>query len=114
MENQNQAVILVKRPERDATPDCFEVQSQALQPLAAGEVRVAVEYVSVDAGARTMLLGEGFHRQVPLGGVVLAGHDGQKKGEHEDESLGDHFESNNGVILAKERQQEERREENIS
>ncbi len=73
MANQNQAVILVKRPERDATPDCFEVQSQALQPLAAGEVRVAVEYVSVDAGARTMLLGEGFHRQVPLGGVVLAG-----------------------------------------
>ena len=73
MANQNQAVILVKRPERDATPDCFEVQSQALQPLAAGEVRVAVEYVSVDAGARTMLMGEGFHRQVPLGGVVLAG-----------------------------------------
>ncbi len=73
MVNQNQAVILVKRPDRDATSDCFQVQSQPLQPLAAGEVRVAVEYVSVDAGARTMLLGEGFHRQVPLGGVVLAG-----------------------------------------
>jgi NADPH-dependent curcumin reductase CurA len=41
-----------------------------LQP---GEVRVAVEYVSVDAGTRTMLRGEGFHMQVEMGGVILAG-----------------------------------------
>ena len=73
MSGQNQAVILVKRPVKDATPDCFQVETQALAPLAEGEIRVAVEYVSVDAGARTMLMGAGFHRQVPLGGVVLAG-----------------------------------------
>ena len=73
MSSQNQAVILVKRPVKDATPDCFQVETQALAPLAEGEIRVAVEYVSVDAGARTMLMGAGFHRQVPLGGVVLAG-----------------------------------------
>jgi NADPH-dependent curcumin reductase CurA len=35
--------------------------------------RVAVEYVSVDAGTRTMLRGEGFHRQVGLGETILAG-----------------------------------------
>jgi NADPH-dependent curcumin reductase CurA len=73
MTQQNQAVVLVKRPVGDATPDCFELQASQLEPLAAGEIRVAVEYISVDAGTRTMLQGEGFHRQVALGGVVLAG-----------------------------------------
>ena len=29
--------------------------------------------VSVDAGTRTMLVGEGFHQQVALGDTILAG-----------------------------------------
>ncbi|MFZ8973192.1 MAG: zinc-binding dehydrogenase [Pseudomonadales bacterium] len=73
MKKENQAVVLVKRPVGDATPDCFELQQQPVSPLADGQIRVAVEYISVDAGTRTMLQGEGFHRQVALGGVVLAG-----------------------------------------
>lgn len=35
-------------------------------------MRVGVEYVSVDAGTRTMLRGEGFHRQVAVGDTILA------------------------------------------
>jgi NADPH-dependent curcumin reductase CurA len=69
----NRRCILVKRPEGTATPDCFRVEDVDLEPLQPGEVRVAVEYVSVDAGTRTMLRGEGFHMQVELGGVILAG-----------------------------------------
>lgn len=34
---------------------------------------MAVEYVSVDAGTRTMLRGKGFHRQVGIGDTILAG-----------------------------------------
>lgn len=70
---KNRRVILVRRPIDVATPDCFAVEDVDLEPLQPGEVRVAVEYISVDAGTRTMLRGEGFHLQVELGGVILAG-----------------------------------------
>jgi len=70
---ENTRVILKKRPEGEATPDCFEVQTQALEDLPPGQVRVAVEYISVDAGTRTMLRGEGFHMQVGVGQTILAG-----------------------------------------
>lgn len=35
-------------------------------------VRVDVDYISVEAGTRTMLQGEGFHRQVAVGQTILA------------------------------------------
>jgi NADPH-dependent curcumin reductase CurA len=70
---ENRRVILKKRPEGEATPDCFEVQTQALDELPPGHVRVSVEYISVDAGTRTMLRGEGFHMQVGVGQTILAG-----------------------------------------
>lgn len=69
----NTRVLLARRPETEATPDCFEIRSETLRPLQAGEVRVAVDYVSVDAGTRTMLRGEGFHHQVGIGETILAG-----------------------------------------
>lgn len=69
----NTRVILTKRPELDATPDCFEVVTEELPPLKHQEIRVAVDYISVDAGTRTMLRGEGFHQQVAVGGTILAG-----------------------------------------
>jgi NADPH-dependent curcumin reductase CurA len=65
-------VALVRRPTGQATPDCFEVGDVELAPLESGEVRVAVEFISVDAGTRTMLRGEGFHMQVGLGETVRA------------------------------------------
>jgi NADPH-dependent curcumin reductase CurA len=70
--SSNTRVLLTRRPTGSATPDCFAVDTEQLGDLEAGHVRVAVEYLSVDAGTRTMLRGEGFHRQVELGGVILA------------------------------------------
>jgi hypothetical protein len=66
-------VILAHRPDGEATPDCFDIVEEPLDELADGHVRVSVEYVSVDAGTRTMLRGEGFHRQVGVGETILAG-----------------------------------------
>ncbi len=69
----NRRVVLARRPQGQATPDCFTIEEEPLRSLEPGEVRVAVEYVSVDAGTRTMLRGEGFHLQVGLGETVRAG-----------------------------------------
>lgn len=66
-------VALLRRPTGMATPDHFVVEDVELDPLEPGHVRVAVEYISVDAATRTMLRGEGFHMQVGLGETILAG-----------------------------------------
>lgn len=73
MTTRNTRVLLGRRPDGEATPDCFQIATEASAALAAGEVRVAVEFISVDAGTRTMLRGEGFHQQVGLGDTILAG-----------------------------------------
>ena len=46
---QNTRVILTRRPEYTATPDCFELFTESLSALEPDQIRVAVEYVSVDA-----------------------------------------------------------------
>jgi NADPH-dependent curcumin reductase CurA len=69
----NTRVVLAKRPVSEATADCFSIETEELPQLESGKIRVAVEYISVDAGTRTMLRGEGFHQQVGLGDVILAG-----------------------------------------
>ena len=69
----NTRVVLARRPDGEATPDCFEIVTEEFGQLEPGEVRVAVEYVSVDAGTRTMLRGAGFHQQVGIGDTILAG-----------------------------------------
>ena len=66
----NTRVVLLRHPADRATPDHFAIETEELGPLEPGEVRVAVEYISIDAGARTMLQGEGFHRQAILGDTV--------------------------------------------
>lgn len=66
----NTRVVLLRHPADRATPDHFSVETEELGPLEPGQVRVAVEYIGIDAGARTMLQGEGFHRQAVLGDVV--------------------------------------------
>lgn len=68
----NTRVVLAARPVGTATPDCFALETVPLAALEPGQVRVATEFVSVDAGTRTMLRGEGFHQQVGIGQVVLA------------------------------------------
>jgi len=69
---ENTRVQLVKRPVGEATPECFSLATEVLGDLGPNQVRVAVEYISVDAGTRTMLRGEGFHQQVGLGDTILA------------------------------------------
>ncbi len=69
----NTRIVLDHRPIGEATPDCFSVEVVELGELDAGHVRVGVEFISVDAGTRTMLRGEGFHQQVGLGEVIRAG-----------------------------------------
>lgn len=69
----NTRVILTRRPVGEATPDCFAIETEELGELADGHVRVGVEYLSIDAGQRTMLRGEGFHRQVGVGETMIAG-----------------------------------------
>lgn len=72
-ELRNTRIVFAKRPTDQATPDCFEIKTDTVPPLQSGQARVAVEYVSVDAGTRTMLRGEGFHMQVALGDTIHAG-----------------------------------------
>jgi NADPH-dependent curcumin reductase len=72
MEKTNTRVVLAHRPVGEATKDCFSVEVEPLAALGADDVRVAVEFISVDAGTRTMLRGEGFHMQVELGNVIHA------------------------------------------
>ena len=69
----NRRVLLAHRPDGRATPDCFSVVDDELPELEPGQLRVAVEYISVDAGTRTMLRGEGFHQQVGIGETIRAG-----------------------------------------
>ncbi len=73
MTQTNTRVVLDHRPVGEATPDCFSVEVVEIGELDAGQVRVAVEFISVDAGTRTMLRGEGFHQQVGIGQVIRAG-----------------------------------------
>ena len=73
MTTTNTRVVLSRHPVGEATPDCFSIETQPLEDLQEGMVRVAVDYISVDAGTRTMLKGEGFHSQVGLGETILAG-----------------------------------------
>jgi NADPH-dependent curcumin reductase CurA len=73
MTMNNTRIILSKRPVDEATPDCFSIETETLPALEPGQIRVAVEYISVDAGTRTMLRGEGFHMQVGMGETILAG-----------------------------------------
>ncbi|MEM1433833.1 MAG: NADP-dependent oxidoreductase [Pseudomonadota bacterium] len=77
MTTETTQVVLLKRPAAQATPDCFELKVTPLADLEPGELRIAVKYISVDAGTRTMLRGEGFHHQVGLGEIVLAGGVGE-------------------------------------
>jgi NADPH-dependent curcumin reductase len=72
MGQTNTRILLARRPIGEATPDCFTVDVEELGPLNDNEVRVGVEYISVDAGTRTMLRGEGFHLQVEIGQAIHA------------------------------------------
>lgn len=68
----NRRVVLASRPVGPALPEHFAIEEEPLGDLEPGLVRLGIEYISIDAGTRTMLQGEGFHRQVGVGQTVLA------------------------------------------
>lgn len=70
MSESNLRVVLRRRPEGAVTEDCFAIEEEELMPLESGHVRVAVDYISVDAFIRTALRDTGFHQTVPIGGTV--------------------------------------------
>lgn len=92
MTTTNRRVVLARRPTGTATPANFRVEDVELPPLEDGQVRIEVAHISVDAGTRTMLRGEGFHLQVPVGETIYASGVGRVV-----ESRAEGFEPGQGV-----------------
>lgn len=68
----NTSVILAERPTAAAEARHFAIESAPCAPLEDGQVRVATEALGIDAYIRTCMNEEGFHRRVPIGGIVNA------------------------------------------
>ena len=71
-EATNQKVVLAARPEGLPGPEHFRLESEAPAPLADGQVRVAVECLSIDAFLRTVLEESSYHPSVPVGAPMTA------------------------------------------
>lgn len=73
----NTCVTLLRHPDGPLTADCFAVESRELDELPPAQVRVAVDYISIDAAIRTTLFENSFHAGVSIGDVIRspgAGH----------------------------------------
>jgi len=68
----NRRVVLARRPEGLPTGADFRLEEEAVEALADGHVRVAVEHLSVDAFIRTILEESSYHPSVPIGQTVTA------------------------------------------
>jgi hypothetical protein len=68
----NRKVVLVSRPRGALAASGFRVETEALAPLAGGQVRVDVSRLSIDAFIRTTLETSAYHGSLPLGGTVMA------------------------------------------
>jgi hypothetical protein len=70
--HSNRKVVLASRPRGALAASDFRVETEALAPLADGQVRVDVSHLSIDAFIRTALETSGYHGSIPLGGTVVA------------------------------------------
>jgi hypothetical protein len=61
--SKNTPIILAKQRVDAAMADCCSVETPEDEALEPWQVRVAIGYISVDAGTRRMLRGEGIHAQ---------------------------------------------------
>ena len=68
----NRKVVLASRPRGGLVPGDFRVETEALAPLADGQVRVDVSRLSIDAFIRTTLESSGYHGSVPVGSTIVA------------------------------------------
>jgi len=89
----NRKVVLVKRPSGIPDASCFRVDEEALAPLEAGQVRIDVSHLSIDAFIRTTLEEVAYHTPVPIGGTVTALGVGRVR-----ESRSGRFESGEAVM----------------
>ncbi len=68
----NRKVVLAARPEGMPQASDFRLEEESPASLEDGQVRVAVEVVSIDAFIRTTLEEVSYHPSVALGGTVMA------------------------------------------
>jgi hypothetical protein len=68
----NRKVVLASRPRGGLVASDFRVETEALVPLAEGQVRVDVSVLSIDAFIRTTLETSGYHGSVPVGSTIVA------------------------------------------
>lgn len=65
-------ILLASRPVGVPGPEHFRLETSECADLVAGQVRVDVSALGIDAFIRTSLEDESFHRSVPVGGLVSA------------------------------------------
>ncbi|MFN3231130.1 MAG: NADP-dependent oxidoreductase [Alphaproteobacteria bacterium] len=69
----NRKITLLKYADGPVTPDMFQLEEEPAREPGEGEVLVETDSISIDAFIRTSLNDwEGFHMQVPIGGVIGA------------------------------------------
>lgn len=68
----NRRVVLARRPKGLPVSADFRLEEEPAGELAAGQVRVAVEHLAMDAFLRTVLEESSYHPSVPLGGTMTA------------------------------------------
>ena len=68
----NRKVVLASRPRGVPVASDFRIESEALAPLADGQVRIDISHLSIDAFIRTALEASSFHTSVPIGGTISA------------------------------------------
>ena len=68
----NRKVVLLQRPSGIPDSSCFRLEEEELAPLEAGQVRIDVSHLSIDAFIRTTLEEIAYHTPVPIGGTVGA------------------------------------------
>ena len=65
-------VILRSRPEKDPTPENFDIIEETARAPEEGEILVEVDTLSIDAFIRTTLSEDAFHGTAGIGDAVTA------------------------------------------
>ncbi len=69
---ENHHIVLASRPTDGFRATDLRLETEAVVPLGAGQVRVEVDTLSVDAFIRTTLNADSYHQSVAVGGKVMA------------------------------------------
>ena len=96
---ENRQFRLAKRPQGLPTADDWELTREPLAAAGGGEVRVAIDYISLDPAMRGwMNEGRSYIRPVGIGEIMRAGAAGTViDSRHPDFAAGDHVSANMGV-----------------